>query len=159
MKSMKMIQNAQRGFTLIELMIVVAIIGILAAIAIPQYQDYITRAKLGKVAASLAPIKLAVAEYGQNNAGVMTDADSWTAAINSGGLGLGAAPNSTSEVSFPNAPVDGVITAVIAAGICPGGGTANLVMTPTTSANATTMTFAYTTTGTGICEREIAKWK
>lgn len=61
MKSIQM-NHAQKGFTLIELMIVVAIIGILAAIAIPQYQDYIARSQVNRVMGEAASMKTAIEE-------------------------------------------------------------------------------------------------
>jgi type IV pilus assembly protein PilA len=58
-------RNIQKGFTLIELMIVVAIIGILAAIAIPAYQDYTIRAKVTELINAAGVCKTSVAEYYQ----------------------------------------------------------------------------------------------
>ena len=66
---MKRVQN---GFTLIELMIVVAIIGILAAVAIPAYQDYIARSQASEGATLLAGLKTPIAEYYLSNGAVPT---------------------------------------------------------------------------------------
>jgi type IV pilus assembly protein PilA len=64
----------QQGFTLIELMIVVAIIGILAAVAIPAYQDYTVRAKLSEAITAAAPAKTSVAEYAVSQNALPPDA-------------------------------------------------------------------------------------
>jgi len=61
-------KKTQSGFTLIELMIVVAIIGILAAVAIPQYQNYINRTQVGRVIGELGAIRTAAEEAQMRNA-------------------------------------------------------------------------------------------
>jgi type IV pilus assembly protein PilA len=65
-RSFSIMKKVQQGFTLIELMIVVAIIGILAAIAIPAYQDYTVRAKVSEPMTFLDAAKVSVAEYYQS---------------------------------------------------------------------------------------------
>ena len=86
---MKKIQN---GFTLIELMIVIAILGILVAIALPAYQDYSVRARVSEGIAQTAPAKLAVAE----TASAMTNGLAGVTALNSG---FSFAPNATDYVT------------------------------------------------------------
>jgi type IV pilus assembly protein PilA len=72
----------QQGFTLIELMIVVAIIGILAAIAIPAYSDYTTRAQVTEGLNLASPAKTAVAES------YINDGTSWPADNTAAGIGV-----------------------------------------------------------------------
>lgn len=136
MKSMKMMKKAQSGFTLIELMIVVAIIGILAAVAIPQYQDYVTRAKLAKINAAVESVKLLQAEYIQNNSG--------TPSTTLASLGL-TTPTPTTEVSSVTVGANGAITAVMQ-NIGTPYDTGSVVFTPGTGGE-TALTWAVSCTG------------
>lgn len=69
MKSKKLMKKAQAGFTLIELMIVVAIVGILAAVALPSYQDYTVRGRVSELAIMGASFRATVTENVANNGG------------------------------------------------------------------------------------------
>lgn len=68
-------KTLQKGFTLIELMIVVAIVGILAAIAIPAYQDYLIRSKVSEALAAAGACKTSVTEFYQSQNALPVDID------------------------------------------------------------------------------------
>ncbi len=78
-------KKMQQGFTLIELMIVVAIIGILAAVALPAYQDYTIRAKMSEVVLAASACRTSITEtYQTNNAASLPTAGNWGCEVSGG---------------------------------------------------------------------------
>lgn len=119
MKSIRnMKRKVQAGFTLIELMIVVAIIGILAGIAIPQYQDYVTRSRWSELHLAVAPMKVAIAECVQTNQGLVANCD--TLAKLTTTVGYAALPTSTNATTIALTATTAaiVVTGTAAVGGC-----------------------------------------
>lgn len=133
MKSMKMVKKAQAGFTLIELMIVVAIIGILAAVAIPAYSDYTMKAKVSEASSIAAPAKLAIAQ-----------------AFNEGTLTSGLA---NADFNLPATITSKYVASVTAAGTSSTAGTVTVVMQGTndTAIDGQNIVFTVTCTAGAQC--------
>jgi type IV pilus assembly protein PilA len=95
----------QAGFTLIELMIVIAIIGILAAVALPAYQDYTVRAKVSEIVLAASTCRTSITETVQSAVGTtLPAANSWGCEVSAGGTG------STKYVASVATSAAGVIT-------------------------------------------------
>jgi type IV pilus assembly protein PilA len=98
-------KTIQKGFTLIELMIVVAIIGILAAVALPAYQDYTIRAKMSEVILAMSACRTSITEVYQSGGVATMSANGWGCEI--------APSQATKYVAEVSTSANGAITAKV----------------------------------------------
>ena len=99
-------KTLQKGFTLIELMIVVAIIGILAAVALPAYQDYTIRAKMSEVILAMSSCRTSITEVYQSGPATAPSADGW-------GCEILTASQQTKYVNAVHTDANGVVKATV----------------------------------------------
>jgi len=136
-------RSTQKGFTLIELMIVVAIIGILAAVALPAYQDYTKRAKVSEIILAASSCRTSISEVYQTGSLTTVGADSW---------GCENTAQSSKYVAAIHTDANGVVKVTAGTGIDASGVDGLILTLIPTDASGSPLTYAGTA-------QQVGGWK